>query len=71
MWSLCCQCHCCENVHNKIYPEQLDYTEWALAKSGSTDNNKNQADDVDGQLVLDELASVVENVASPLRSVFN
>lgn len=71
MWSLCCQCHCCKNVHNKIYPEQLDYTERALSKSGSTDYNKNQAGDVDGQLVLDELASVVENVASPLLSVFN
>jgi hypothetical protein len=58
----------CQNVHDQVDPQKLHRCEWAHAKGSRADKNDNDTRDIDSQLELDELADVIEYVATPFRS---
>ena len=54
-----------KHIHDKVDPEELNNVEGRVTKEDSGADDVDHAGDVDGDLVLNELANVVLDVASP------
>ena len=60
-----------QHVHDQVDPEELHDGEGAGAEGEDADQHKAHAGNVDGQLELDELAAVLEDISTPFDRVKN
>lgn len=71
MRSFTCKCNSGKDVHNKVDPEELKDAEWADSQCSSAKDYNPEAGKIDGHLILNEFAAIVENITTPSDCVEN